>query len=52
MRSLAEWNRPVYWPLAVLAVVLLAMAWGARKVFRGREQHTARDQARQLGLAD
>lgn len=52
VRSLAEWNRPVYWPLAVLAVVLLAMAWGARKVFRGREQHTARDQARQLGLAD
>ncbi|NBD19901.1 peptide ABC transporter substrate-binding protein [Aquabacterium fontiphilum] len=41
-RSLAEWNRPVYWPLAVLLAVLVAMAWGARSVFRARERQTGR----------
>ena len=38
----AEWNHPVRWPLALGAVLLLALAWGARRSYRRRETATAR----------
>ena len=38
----AEWNKPVQWPLALIAVGLLAAIWGARRSFRARETATAR----------
>lgn len=38
----AEWNAPVYWPLALLALALAAVLWGARVSFRRRESATAR----------
>ena len=38
----AEWNAPVYWPLALLALVLAAVLWGARISFKRREGATAR----------
>ena len=38
----AEWNAPVYWPLALLALALAAVLWGARISFRRREAATAR----------
>ncbi len=44
--SLADWNRPVYWPLAVIVLGLLGMGALAVKVFRARERQTA------LGAAD
>lgn len=40
-RSLAEWNRPVYWPIAALVLVFIAMAWWAVRTFRSREAQTA-----------
>ena len=41
-RKQAEWNRPVRWPLALLALAALALAWTARRSFRARETATAR----------
>lgn len=38
----AEWNRPVWWPLALIGVAGLALAAWARSAFRRREQATAR----------
>ncbi|MES2717379.1 MAG: ABC transporter substrate-binding protein [Pseudomonadota bacterium] len=38
----AEWNAPVRWPLAVVAVGLLALLWGARRSVHQRETATAR----------
>jgi ABC-type transport system substrate-binding protein len=40
-RSLKAWNQPVYWPLGLLAAVLLSMAWWARRVFKEREMRSA-----------
>ncbi|HET8870028.1 MAG TPA: peptide ABC transporter substrate-binding protein, partial [Aquabacterium sp.] len=40
-RSLKQWNRPKYWPIALLVDVLAAMAWGAARLLRLREQQTA-----------
>ncbi|HET8695191.1 MAG TPA: ABC transporter substrate-binding protein, partial [Aquabacterium sp.] len=40
-RSLKQWNRPNYLPVALLAVLLVAMGWGAARLFRLREQQTA-----------
>jgi hypothetical protein len=37
-----EWNHPVYWPLAVLALAAIALVWVARRSFRARETATAR----------
>ncbi|WP_088280697.1 ABC transporter substrate-binding protein [Ideonella sp. A 288] len=45
-RKQAEWNQPVVWPMALLALVLLAAAWGARRSFLARETATARRAAR------
>jgi hypothetical protein len=41
VRSLREWNQPVYWPLLLLIVVGAAMAWGARRIVKAREQAAA-----------
>jgi hypothetical protein len=40
-RSLRAWNHPVYWPVVAVLAVLLAMAWGAVKILRARDQQTA-----------
>jgi ABC-type transport system substrate-binding protein len=40
-RSLSDWNRPVYWPIAAVLATVLAMAWWAVRVFRARERQTA-----------
>ncbi len=37
----AEWNRPVYWPLVVAPVVLVAAVWPAYAVYRRRMRATA-----------
>jgi ABC-type transport system substrate-binding protein len=41
-QKLAEWNRPVYWPLAIFALLALALAWWARRSFKRRERTSAR----------
>ena len=38
----AEWNAPVRWPLALVALALVAAVWGARRSIRQRETATAR----------
>jgi len=38
----AEWNHPVVWPMALLVLAALALAWVARRSFRLRETATAR----------
>jgi hypothetical protein len=37
-----QWNRPVLWPLGLLAGALLALLWAARQSWRRRERATAR----------
>ena len=44
-RKQAEWNRPIVWPLAVLALLALALVWAARRSFKARETATARGRA-------
>lgn len=39
---LAEWNHPILWPLAVMALVLAALVAWARSSWRARETATAR----------
>jgi ABC-type transport system substrate-binding protein len=41
VRSLNEWNHPIYWPLAAVFATLAGMAWWAVRVFKAREQRTA-----------
>ena len=38
----AEWNRPVYWPLALIGLGLVALVWVGRRSFRAREDASAR----------
>lgn len=40
--SLAEWNRPVWWPLLLIVAVLAAAVWVARSSFRRRDRMNAR----------
>ncbi|HMC16152.1 MAG TPA: ABC transporter substrate-binding protein [Albitalea sp.] len=40
-RKQAEWNPPHFWPLVLLALGALALAWIARRGFRARESMTA-----------
>ena len=42
MRKLAEWNRPVWWPLILLAGALAALVAAAWRSFRRREKMNAR----------
>jgi ABC-type transport system substrate-binding protein len=39
--TLRAWNKPIYWPLLLLIVLIAAMAWGARRIIRARERETA-----------
>ncbi len=41
-RKQAEWNHPVYWPLAFVALLALALGRAAWRSFRRRETATAR----------
>jgi ABC-type transport system substrate-binding protein len=38
----AEWNKPIWWPLLVLVVGIVAIFWTTRRSFQAREQATAR----------
>lgn len=40
-QKIAEWNRPVWWPLVVLAVVLVLIIWPAWRMVRLERQRTA-----------
>jgi ABC-type transport system substrate-binding protein len=40
--ALSEWNRSILWPLAVLAAVLVAGVWLARRTLARRERTNAR----------
>ena len=37
----AEWNKPTWWPMAVLLAFLLALVWAARRGYQARQQATA-----------
>jgi ABC-type transport system substrate-binding protein len=37
----AEWNKPIWWPLLLIAAAALAMAWVARRGFVARERASA-----------
>jgi hypothetical protein len=41
----AEWNAPVRWPLALVALAVLALLWVGRRSVRARETATARRHA-------
>jgi len=40
--ALSSWNKPVWWPLALLLVAVLALVWVARAHLRRRERTNAR----------
>ena len=42
LASQAAWNRPVWWPLLLIGVLVLALLWVARNHFRRRERTNAR----------
>lgn len=42
-RRQAEWNKPLWWPLGLLALAALLFAWVARRGFLARERRTALD---------
>jgi ABC-type transport system substrate-binding protein len=44
-RLQAEWNPPRYWPMGLIALAALALAWIARRGFVARERKTAVAQA-------
>jgi len=41
----AEWNRPIVWPVALLALGFAALVWIGRRSFKARETATARGTA-------
>jgi ABC-type transport system substrate-binding protein len=40
--KVAAWNRPVWWPLGLIALVVLAAAWLTRSALRRRDRTNAR----------
>jgi ABC-type transport system substrate-binding protein len=42
LAALKSWNHPVWWPMALLAAVALALVWVARRHLRRRERTNAR----------
>jgi len=44
-QRVAEWNRPVWWPIVLLALGALALVWVARRSYLARERATARPPA-------
>jgi len=39
--KIAQWNRPVWWPLVVLAVALALVIWPAWRMVKRQQQRTA-----------
>ena len=37
----AEWNKPTWWPMVLIAAALLALVWVARRGYRARQRATA-----------
>jgi hypothetical protein len=42
VRKIADWNRPVWWPVILGIVALVATVWFAIRSFRRRERTNAR----------
>ncbi len=42
VKAQAEWNRPQYWPLALLALLLAGLIWVAKRSFTARENAVAK----------
>ncbi len=40
--KVAEWNRPVWWPMALIVLAVLALVWGTRHSMRKRDRMNAR----------
>ncbi len=41
VRKIDEWNRPRWWPLVLLAVLIVLAIWPSYRVMRRREKQTA-----------
>ncbi|ARP91375.1 peptide ABC transporter substrate-binding protein [Bordetella genomosp. 9] len=39
--KIREWNRPIWWPLALLAVLIVLAVWPSYRALRRREKQTA-----------
>ena len=39
-----QWNRPVWWPMTLIGLVVLALIWVARRSLKQRERTNARGQ--------
>jgi len=50
-QRIAEWNRPVWWPIALLAAAALVLVWLARRSYAARERATARGRPFEPGAA-
>ncbi len=37
----AEWNKPIWWPLGLMAGLIVVLIWGAKRAFQKREHATA-----------
>jgi type VI protein secretion system component VasF len=42
VRKLAEWNRPIWWPMGLGGAAVLALAWLGWRSLRRRERTNAR----------
>jgi hypothetical protein len=42
LASLQAWNHPVWWPLGLIALLVAALVWVARRHFKLRERTNAR----------
>ncbi|MET0520278.1 MAG: ABC transporter substrate-binding protein [Burkholderiaceae bacterium] len=40
-RKIAQWNHPIWWPLSLLIIGMLAIFWSARRSFQARERAVA-----------
>jgi len=40
--KIKEWNQAIWWPLAILPLMLLAVAWPSWKAWRRRQSHAIR----------
>jgi hypothetical protein len=37
----AEWNKPTWWPIVLLAALVLLLVWIARRGYQARQRETA-----------
>ena len=42
LAALRAWNKPVWWPIGLLAALVLLLIWGARRQLNKRERMNAR----------